>query len=357
MKLARLLMFLLPALVLGMVPACKKESGKPKIAIVTNNPELFWVYCEAGARKAAEDPANNVELIFRRPEKGDVSVQMDIVNALENQGVAGMAVSVLDPDNQAGPLKILSGKLKLLTMDNDAPGSDRICYVGTDNYAAGRMVGKLVAEVMPQGGDLAVFVGEAAPLNARQRFWGVIDELEGRELRKDFPAPKYGAKVAGKYDLYQKEAVTDNSNRETCKDKVTTALSLIGDHPNICMVGLWAYNPPAILEAMGGKFSHVKVVAFDEDDQTLLGIDSGRVYASVVQNPYEFGKKSVEILAAEVRGNTSKRINEPIPYRVVTKNGLNKDGKDSETMLGVKVQYLNALQYRNELATLVQSTK
>ena len=190
MKLARLFMFLLPAFVLGMVPACKKESGKPKIAIVTNNPELFWVYCEAGAREAAQQ--NDVELIFRRPEKGDVSVQMDIVNALENQGVAGMAVSVLDPQNQAGALKILSGKLKLLTMDNDAPGSDRICYVGTDNYAAGRMVGKLVAEVMPQGGDLAIFVGEAAPLNACQRFWGVIDELEGREIRKDFPAPKYG---------------------------------------------------------------------------------------------------------------------------------------------------------------------
>ena len=108
---------------------------------------------------------------------------------------------------------------------------------------------------------------------------------------------------------------------------------------------------------MGGKYSHVKVVAFDEDDQTLLGIDSGRVYASVVQNPYEFGKKSVEILAAEVRGNTTKRINETIPYRVVTRNGRNKDGKDSDTMLGVKVEYLNALGYRNDLAKLVQSTK
>jgi ribose transport system substrate-binding protein len=355
MKLSRLFLFLVPAFVLGIVPACKKESGKPKVAIVTNNPELFWTYCEAGAREAAQK--NDVELIFRRPESGEVKVQMDIVNALENQGVAGMAVSVLDPDNQAGPLKILSGKLKLLTMDNDAPGSDRICYVGTDNYAAGRMVGKLVREVMPQGGDLAIFVGEAAPLNARQRFWGVIDELDGRPARQQFPAPKDVEKVAGKYTLWQKGAVTDNSKRETCKDRVTEALAVIGDHPNVCMVGLWAYNPPAILEAMGAKYTQIKVVAFDEDDQTLLGIDSGRVYASVIQDPYQFGYKSVEILAAEVRGNTSKRINEAIPYRVLTKNGLNKDGKASESMFGVEIKYLNALEYRKFLGTLVNSTK
>jgi ABC-type sugar transport system substrate-binding protein len=55
-------------------------------------------------------------------------------------------------------LKILAGKLKLVTMDNDADGSDRICYIGTDNYAAGRMVGRLVREVMPNGGDIAIFV-------------------------------------------------------------------------------------------------------------------------------------------------------------------------------------------------------
>ncbi len=357
MKLSRLFLFLLPPFLLGIVPACKKDSGKLKIAVVTNNPELFWTYCEAGARKAAQE--NDVELIFRKPEKGDVSVQMDIVRALEKQGVAGIAVSVLNPDNQAPDLKILAGKMKLVTMDNDAPESDRICYVGTDNYAAGRMVGKLVKEVMPNGGDLAIFVGQEAPLNARERFWGVIDELEGRKDRRigDPPPPRFEGKIAGKYDLWQNGAVTDGANREVAKDNASKALAKIGNNPNVCMIGLWAYNPPAILEALGDKYQQVKVVAFDEDDKTLLGIESGRVHASVIQDPYQFGYKSVEILAAEARGNTSKRIHEPIPYRVVTKNGTNKDGKASETIDGVEIKYLKAQEYRQYLETLISSTK
>lgn len=356
MRISRLVLLLLPAFLLGMVPACKKDSGKIKVAVVTNNPAVFWTYCEAGARKAAQE--NDVELIFRKPEKGEVNVQMDIVKALEKQGVAGMAVSVIDPDNQAPELKILASKMKLLTMDNDADGSDRICYVGTDNYAAGRMVGRLVRDVMPDGGDLAIFVGQSTPLNARERFWGVIDELENKaDRRTDFPAPIYQSKVAGKYDLWLKGAVTDGANPEVAKDKAAEALRKIGNNPSVCMIGLWAYNPPAILEAIGDKHPQVKVVGFDEDDKTLLAIESGRIHASVVQDPYQFGYKSVEILAHEARGKTDKRIDKPIPYRVVTKSGTNKKGDPSETIDGVTVQYLKALDYREFLGTLIQSTK
>src|SRR5205823_10001037 len=37
----------------------------------------------------------------------------------------------------------------------------------------------------------------------------------------------------------------------------------------------------------------VKIVGFDEDLETLKGIDDGYIYGTVVQNPYEFGKRSV----------------------------------------------------------------
>lgn len=351
MKPLRLFLFLLPVFVLGMIPACKKDSGKLKIAVITNNPELFWTYCEAGARKAAQE--NDVELIFRKPEKGDVSVQMDIVKALEKQGVAGMAVSVINPKDQSPDLAIIAGKMKFVTMDNDAPESNRICYIGTDNYSAGRMVGKFVRELMPNGGDLAIFVGQSSALNARERFWGVIDELEGRGSRTgDPPPPVFEGKVAGKYDLWQNGAVTDGANREEAKNNATKALAKIGNHPNVCMVGLWAYNPPAILEALGDSFPNVKVVAFDEDDKTLLAIESGRVRASVIQDPYQFGYKSVEVLAAEARGKTDKRVNAPIPYRIVTQNG-----GESQTIDGVEVKNLKAAEYRQFLQTLISGTK
>src|SRR5258705_8683965 len=38
------------------------------------------------------------------------------------------------------------------TQDSDAPNSNRMFYIGTDNVAAGRQAGELVKEALPEGG-------------------------------------------------------------------------------------------------------------------------------------------------------------------------------------------------------------
>ena len=354
MNLSRFLAFLfVPAILLGMAPGCKQEPGKIKVAIVTNNPLEFWSYCDAGARSAAEK--NGVELIFRKPSKGDVTDQMDIVKALESQGIAGMAVSVINPEEQAPDLKLLSEKMKLITMDNDAEGSGRICYIGTDNYAAGHAVGRLVRQVLPAGGTLVVFVGQESPLNARQRFWGLVDELHGVNDRKEFPNPHFDEElIGGKYKLYKKGAITDGANPEQAQVNALSALAEIGSEPNVCMIGLWAYNPPKILDAVRSeaRYKHVKIVGFDEAWETLDGIINGQIYATVVQDPYKFGYQSVEVLAAEARGDTSKRVKAAIPYRIVTKDGGPKTNDN-----GVEIENLKAADFRDRLKQLLESVK
>ena len=73
------------------------------------------------------------------------------------------------------------------------------------------------------------------------------------------------------------------------------------------MVGLFAYNPPLILDAVreAGKIGKIKIVSFDEDERSLQAIQDGEMYGTTVQNPYEYGHKSVEILAALARGDKS----------------------------------------------------
>nr|MBA3352413.1 substrate-binding domain-containing protein [Blastocatellia bacterium] len=59
-------------------------------------------------------------------------------------------------------------------------GSKRLAYVGTNNYKAGREAGKLIKEVIPQGGKIALFVGRMDAQNAIDRRQGIIDELSGK---------------------------------------------------------------------------------------------------------------------------------------------------------------------------------
>src|SRR5438034_201115 len=78
-------------------------------------------------------------------------------------------------------------------------------------------VGTLVREALPEGGTLAIFVGQTSPLNARQRFWGLVDELNGVKERKDFPDARFDGSIGGKYKIYRNVAITDNANRETAQ--------------------------------------------------------------------------------------------------------------------------------------------
>ena len=92
--------------------------------------------------------------------------------------------------------------------------------------------------------------------------------------------------------------LTDQFDRAKAKANAEDTLS---KHSDIdAMVGLFAYNPPLILEALkqGDKLGKVKVIAFDEDDATLQGIKDGTVHGTVVQNPYMYGYKSIEVLTA-----------------------------------------------------------
>jgi ribose transport system substrate-binding protein len=79
-------------------------------------------------------------------------------------------------------------------------------------------------------------------------------------------------------------------------------------YPDIAgLVGLWEYNGPAILNAVkdAGKLGQVKIVCFDEADDTLQGIKAGNIYATVVQQPYEFGYQSIKLMAQVLGGDKS----------------------------------------------------
>jgi ribose transport system substrate-binding protein len=73
------------------------------------------------------------------------------------------------------------------------------------------------------------------------------------------------------------------------------------------LVGLWSYNGPAILNAArdANKLGQVKIICFDEEDETLAGVKDGAIFATVVQQPFEFGSQSVHLMAQVLTGDRS----------------------------------------------------
>ena len=291
--------------------------GKHKLAFVTNNASDFWVIARKGTEKAARE-LPNIEVEFKIPADGTAAEQQRLVDDLLSRGIHGIAISPVDPANQTQMLNRVASKTLVVTQDSDAPTSNRVCYVGTDNVAAGRQAGDLLKEALPQGGKIMVFVGVLDAENAKQRYQGLKESLAGSNITII-------------------DVRTDNTDRVRAKANASDTLV---NNPDIAgMVGLWSYNGPAILSAVkeANKVDKVKIIAFDEEDPTLSGIKEGAIYATVVQQPFEFGYKSMELMAKILDGDrsqvpASKQIF--VPTKAVKKDTVDAFTKEINALRG-----------------------
>jgi ribose transport system substrate-binding protein len=256
---------------------------KLKLAFVSNNAANFWTIARRGT-EVAEKEAGNLEVLFRIPSTGSAAEQQQILDDLLAAGVDGIAVSPVDPANETETLNKIAAQTLLITHDSDAPNSKRVCYIGTDNFAAGVEAGKLIKEALPNGGKIMVFVGKIDAQNAKDRFGGIKQELQG-----------------SKVEII--DVRTDDT--DTVRAQKNAEDTLV-KYPDVaCLVGLWSYNGPAILNAVkdGGKAGQVKIVCFDEEAETLNGVAQGTIYGTVVQQPFEFGRQTISRMAAYLRGD------------------------------------------------------
>ncbi|HEV8368264.1 MAG TPA: sugar-binding protein [Pyrinomonadaceae bacterium] len=266
-------------------PTTGGAGSKKKLAFVTNNPSDFWTIARKGTEKAAKE-IPGIEVEFRINPDNTAAEQQRIVDDLLAKGIDGIAISPVDPANQSPMLNRAAAQALVVTQDSDAPSSNRACYIGTDNVEAGRQAGRLVKEALPQGGKIMVFVGVLDAANARERFQGLKEVLAGSNVQIV-------------------DVRTDNADRVRAKSNAADTLVNVPDIAGL--VGLWSYNGPAILSAVkeANKVDKVKIVAFDEEDETLNGIKDGAIYATVVQQPFEFGFQSMELMNKYLNGDHS----------------------------------------------------
>ncbi len=319
--------------------ACAKPAGtgtkgadKIRLAFISNNAFDFWLIAERGTQKAAQD--FDVDVDFKMPVGGgSAEEQQRIIRDLLAKGIQGIAIS---PNNAKNLVPFfrdrVSPKVPLVTQDSDVPDpSVRRCYIGTHNYRAGLAAGELVAKALPQGGKIIIFVGKLDVQNAVERRQGVLDFLAGRTTKNQQMAevdpPDATDLQVGKYLLIKTQ--TDGGMRAECQQR---AQELLTKYPDVaCLVGLWEYNPPALILAAQKAAKPPTIVGFDENYETLEGIQHGKVFGTVVQNPFQFGYESIKILAGLARGNdkvlSGRKDLEAnnciyIPHRVITRDNV-----------------------------------
>ena len=247
------------------------EAAAPKVlklAFVTNNASEFWRIAAAGIKKYERE--GKVQVDVKMPPTGTAAEQIEILENLSSQGYDAIAVSPIAPKDEVPVLNKVAAKSKLITFDSDSPASNRLVYVGTNNYEAGKALGAEIVKRLPNGGKMAVFVGSLAADNAQQRLKGIEDVVTPAHI-----------------EIVDKRE--DNVDRAKARSNVEDILN--AHHDLNLVAGLYSYNGPAIaaaIEALGKK-GKVKAAVFDEEEGTLTGIAADTIDCTVVQKPFLFG--------------------------------------------------------------------
>lgn len=299
-------------------PTRAPKTGKT-VAFITNASSDFWKIARKGTEKA-DTELPDVTVVFKTTNTGAVEEQNGLIrDALDNDRADALAISVVDPAAQKTLINEAAGRALVITQDSDAPDSKRSLYLGADNHAAGRQAGELIKKALPQGGKIMVFVGKRDVQNARERFEGLKEALQGSKVEI--------------IDL-----LTDDADAGRAREN---AYQTMKKYPDIAgMVGLWSYNGPAILQALSpeGKLGQIKIVCFDDERATLDAIKAGTIFGTVAQQPFEYGYQAIQMAAKILKGDrsvipASKTI--LIPTVVIQKNNVDDYTKKLNQLLGI----------------------
>jgi ribose transport system substrate-binding protein len=272
-----------------------RAQDKPELDFVVNGASDFWKIAEAGVKKAQEENPDTV-MKLKYPEQAAAAIQERLMDDLVAAG----------SKTQTDALNRIAGQVLLFTTDSDAPQSKRVAYIGSSNVELGKNAGELMKQALPDGGKCVGFVGLPGADNARERIEGIKQAIEGSKVEL--------TDVRG-----------DDIDQTRAKRNVEDVLAA---NPNIdCLVGIYSYNTPRIYEVLKdtGQLGKIKVIGFDEDPITLGGVREGTIVGTVVQNPYEWGHKGMNLMAAYLKGDKSGIPADGliiIPGQVITKDNV-----------------------------------
>ena len=273
---------------------------KRRLAFVTNTKNDFWVSVRNGCDRAAQN-LGDVTVDFRFFTNSTVEAQQEVLSSLVASGVEGIAVSPIDAEKETAFLNQIAAKTLLVCVDSDAVNSRRVCFIGSDNVAAGKQAADLLKAALPQGGKIILCVGYANAQNAKDRIQAIENELAGSNIQII-------------------DTLTDATKADVAEKNAREALA---KHPDLAgLVGLYSYNGPAILAAVraAGKAGKVKIVCFDDDSATLDGIAAGDIYGTVVQISTRIGYETVKRMDKYLSGDKTQLSEGRILFKTIIVN-------------------------------------
>ncbi len=238
----------------------------------------YWQTAANGLARATAQARVQTELVG--PDAFDPPAEQQELRRLValQQKPAGILVSAADPGLMKGDIDAaIAAGIPVITVDSDSPGSKRLTFIGTNNYEAGVMGGRVLAKQIKGKGNVVVFTmpGQA----------NLVERLNGYKFAfSEYP----GIKISSIEDIKGDPRIAFDRTSEIItkqKDKVDAF---------VCLEALAGKEVADVLDR--NKVSGKTVVAMDTDEDTLKWIQKGGIVATIAQKPFTMAYYGVKML-------------------------------------------------------------
>jgi ribose transport system substrate-binding protein len=247
---------------------CERHSKSESYFLIATNIGLpYWQSAHAGFSKAAAEYGVTEDM--RGPDTFTPAIEVDEFRAAVARKPAGILVSVSDPSLMGPEInKAMAAGIPVITMDSDAPDSQRLYFIGTHNLEAGRLGGNRVAAELNGKGNVVFFTMPGQP-NLDERLKGYKDVFA------NFP----GIKIVEVFDM--------KGQSTAAMDKAKEYLARTGAAKINALISLESSSGKDVAEAFKrAKPEGTMLMAMDVDQATLELVKDGTIQATISQKPF-----------------------------------------------------------------------
>lgn len=237
----------------------------------------YWRLIEGGAKQAAKE--NDVYLEYVAPRKADNSKMLKLLDRMIAAKVDGIIIQGVEGQRFSELVhKGIERGIPIITIDTDVEDSERLVYVGTNNFYAGELTGKTIIENTTGPQYVGIVTGRFDAINQQERIAGFKHAIES---------------------IDRIHIVDSKESNITEIGATQAAYALLKKHPKInTLVGTSALDGIGIVDAVKeiSPDKDLFITAFDVLPETLDLVRTGSLDATIAQYPKKMGAKSVEVM-------------------------------------------------------------
>ncbi|MFA9488401.1 MULTISPECIES: ribose ABC transporter substrate-binding protein RbsB [unclassified Mannheimia] len=271
-------------------------SAKETIALAVStldNP--FFVSLKDGAQKKADELGYTLVVL---DSQNDPAKELSNVEDLTVRGAKVLLINPTDSEAVGNAVRIANrNNIPVITLDRGAAKGEVVSHIASDNVAGGKMAGDFIAQKLGAGAKVIQLEGIAGTSAARER---------GEGFKQAIDAHKFNVLASQPADFDRTKGLNVTENLLSSKGDVQ---AIFAQNDEMAL---------GALRAVGAVKKEVLIVGFDGTDDGVKAVESGKLGATIAQQPELIGSLGVETADKVIKGEkVEAKI--PVDLKVISK--------------------------------------